>query len=108
MMGVGPLVSFVWINKLGDLATSPQRVEMNLGTTSFVAGGRAKLWFAAVDLGPQVEVSCKRQTRMIELTDRVSDEVCGIRIRSVALKERDFKGYHITRGEFEVTWDDRR
>lgn len=103
--GVGPLAFFAWHNKLGDLAKSPQTVEMNLGTTSIVAGGRAKLWFASVDYGTNVEVSCKGQRHMFELGEEASDEVCGIRVRAVKLHELELKGYPALRATFEVTWD---
>lgn len=104
--GVGPIVSFVWINKLGDLATSPQTVEMNLGTTSFVAGGRARIWFASVDLGPQIEVTCKEESRLLELSgDSESDEVCGIRVSLVDWSEKERKGMRRIRATFRVAWD---
>lgn len=106
LAGVGPVVMFMWVNQLGDLAKSPQTVEMNLGTTSFVAGGRARLWFASVDLGPQVEISCKNQSRLVDLSeDEPSDEVCGIRVSKIDLVEKERHGIRTMRAILRVTWD---
>lgn len=107
VVGIVPLLFFAWHNRLGDFAKSPQTVEMGLGSTSIVAGGRAKLWFASVDLGPQVEVSCKKQSRLIELGEEPSDEVCGIRVRQMSLKEVKRGRFSSLRATFEVTWDDK-
>jgi len=107
VMGIGPVVSFMWLNQLGDLAKSPQSVEMNLGTSSFVAGGKAKLWFAAVDLGVMVEISCKGESKMVELyDDKPSDEVCGIRVEKIELIEKERRGIRTMRAKLKVTWDD--
>ena len=106
VLGVGPLVGYAWVNKLGDFAKSPQRVEMGVGSSSFVAGGRARLWFASVELGPQVEVTCKGQSRLIELVDdEPSGEVCGIRVKKLDVYEKDLGRYKVLRGVFEVTWE---
>lgn len=109
IMGVGPVVSFMWLNQLGDLAKSPQTVEMNLGTSSFVAGGKARLWFAAVDMGPMVEISCKGRSHMVELVDEEpSDEVCGIRVSKMELIEKERRGIRSMRAILRVTWDDKK
>jgi hypothetical protein len=106
VMGIGPIVGYAWLNKLGDFAKSPQRVEMSLGSTSIVAGGRAKMWFAMVDIAPTVEVSCKGSSRMLELTDKPSEEVCGVRVRKLEIVEREMGRHATMRGVFEVTWND--
>lgn len=109
VMGIGPIAVFAWFNQLGDFAKSPQTVEMNLGTTSFVAGGRARLWFAMVEEGPVVEVSCKGESRMVTLIDhKASDVVCGVQVTAVELLERNLKGRRSLRGVFRVTWEDRK
>ncbi len=106
IVGIGPLAFFAWFNKLGDFAKSPQTVEMNMGTTAFVAGGRARLWFAGDEMGPSVEVQCKRTSRLLQLTEEPSDEVCGIRVRLKNIKEQVRGRRAVLRGTFEVTWDD--
>lgn len=107
VMGIGPIAMFAWFNQLGDFAKSPQTVEMNLGTTSFVAGGRAKLWFAMVEDGPVVEVACKSESRMVSLPDEErSDEVCGIQVRKIDLLEKERRGHRTLRVVLQVTWQD--
>lgn len=103
------MLGVAWHNRLGNFAHSPQRVEMSVGTTCFVAGGKAKMWFASIETGPQIEISCKDQSHMIELaTNEPSDDVCGIRVRKLDLFERDLGGHRQLRGVFEVTWDENK
>jgi hypothetical protein len=95
--------------KLGDIAKSPQTVEIAMGGSVIVAGGKAKLWFAAIDLGPQIEIKCGKEAAFIELNgDEPSREVCGIRVRKIEIKEKEFRGGMVYRGKFEVTWDDKK
>ena len=103
------MLGVAWYNRLGDFAKSPQRVEMSVGSTCFVAGGRAKIWFASLETGPKVEVSCKDQSHLIELAgDDSSEEVCGIRVRKLEVFEKDLGGNPQLRGVFEVTWDEKK
>jgi hypothetical protein len=103
--GIGGPILIANHLQLGSYAKSPQTVELGLGSSVLVGGGRAKLWFAQVDMGPMVEVSCRKQTAMIELhKGEPSDEVCRIRVEYLDLKETEFKGHSILRGRFRVTW----
>ena len=107
--GVGPMIGVAWFHHLGDFAKSPQRVEMSVGSTSFVAGGRAKIWFSSIQTGPEIEISCKDYSKMIQLeTKEPSDQVCGIRVRKLEVFERDLAGHPQLRAVFEVTWDDKK
>jgi hypothetical protein len=108
--GVGALGAPYYVAyqlQLGDFAKSPQTVEINLGTTALVAGGRAKLWFASVDIGPSIEVSCKKEKSFFEVSKSApSEEVCGVRVRCLDVFEKEFRGHKLLRGRFEITWDD--
>lgn len=103
--GVGLPMLLAYQLKLGDFAKSPQEVKLSLGGSLVVAGGRAKIWFAQVDRTPMVEISCTKESAMIELAeDEPSREVCGVQVRSLDLKELQ-RGVHKTlQGRFEVTW----
>jgi hypothetical protein len=106
--GIGPMLGVAYFNRLGDFAKSPQRLEMSVGSTSFVAGGRAKIWFSSIQTGPEIEISCKDQTKMLQLeTSEPSDEVCGIRVRKLELFEKDLAGHPQIRAVFEVTWQEK-
>ena len=102
------MLGVAWHNRLGDFAKSPQRVEMSVGSTCFVAGGRAKIWFSSMQTGPEIEISCKDQSRLLQLeTDKPSDDVCGIRVRKLEIFEKDLAGHPQLRGVFEVTWNEK-
>ncbi len=106
-VGVGGPWFFAKQLKLGDFAKSPQTVEMMLGSSILVGGGRAKLWFAQVDSGASVEVSCRKETSMLELREgEPSDKVCRVRVELLSIREKEFRGNTVLRGKFRVTWDD--
>lgn len=107
VMGVLMPMLLAYQLRLGDFAKSPQTVTLNLGGSIPVAGGRAKMWFSHIDLGPSVEVSCKRERATIELREgEQSEEVCGIRVRPLGIDEVEFNGHTMVRGRFEVTWEE--
>lgn len=103
MIGVGAVATLLFIarsGQFGDYAKSPQTVELAVGSSRLVAGGRAKIWFGEVQMDPMVEISCKDGTRYVEVgKDTPSEECCGIRLRLLELKEE-----RTLRGKFEVTW----
>lgn len=105
--GLGLPLLVAYQLRLGEFAKSPQNVHLNLGGSVFVAGGRARLWFAEIGMGPTVEISCKKESAMVDLADgEASEEVCGIQVRKLELGELEFKGHAIPRVELEVTWKD--
>ena len=107
--GIGPMLGVAWYHRLGDFAKSPQRVEMGVGSTCFVAGGRAKLWFSSIEQGPVVEISCKGHAKSIDLINgEPTEQVCGIRVRKLEVFEEDLGGNPQLRGVFEVTWDEKK
>lgn len=107
-IGLGGPLLVAYQLKLGEFAKSPQTVELNLGGSVFVAGGRAKIWFAEIGMGPVVEITCKDEQAMVELSeDEPSQEVCGIRVQSSELTELKIRGHAIPRLECEVTWNEK-
>lgn len=93
--------------QLGGYAKSPQIVELNMGQSALVAGGRAKLWFAAADMGAQIEVSCKKGSSGFELKlEEECDEACGIRVTLLEITEKTMGEHETVRGKFLVTWND--
>jgi len=95
------IVSMLGIARVHHLdAESPQILEIPLGMTKTLAGGRATAWFGEVELGPVVEVKCKGEIKRLELTkEEPSDECCGVRIRLLELVEDPRPQVKI-----EVTW----
>jgi hypothetical protein len=101
----GPLLGVAWFHRLGSFAKSPQTAEIMVGGTVLVGGGRAKLLFSSVELGPVVEVSCKGDKRTLELfQDRVSDAVCGIRLSKPEVVEGVGGSLRL---RVQVEWDER-
>lgn len=103
--GVGLPMLLAYQLKLGDFAKSPQEVQLNLGGSIMVAGGKAKIWFAQVDPAPTVEISCAKETATVELDeDEPSHEACGVQVRKLDLKEVQMGVHKTLQGRFEVTW----
>lgn len=103
--GIGLPMLLAYQLKLGDFAKSPQEVRLNLGGSLVVAGGRAKIWFAQVDLAPTVEISCAKETATVELDEEEpSQEVCGVQVRKLDIKEVQLGVHRVLQGHFEVTW----
>ena len=103
------LLSFYMVamnGQYGSFAKSPQTAKLTLGGSVIVGGGRAKLWFREVDGNAWVEVSCKNDTKVVEIPeDETTEEVCGIRMRRLDL---DLNGPHPPRVKLEVTWDEKK
>jgi hypothetical protein len=88
--------------QFGGFAKSPQTANLWLGGSVIVGGGKAKLWFREVDLGPSIEVGCPTQTRVLQLSDdEPSEEVCGVRLQLIKL---DVEGPRSPHAEIRVTW----
>lgn len=88
--------------QLGSFAKSPQRIEMVVGSSKLIAGGRAKMWFSSVDLGVNVEVSCKEGTKALKLAlEGEAQEAFGLQIRLLDFKEA-YTPIH--RATFEISW----
>ncbi|HRI42901.1 MAG TPA: hypothetical protein PLL78_01905 [Fimbriimonadaceae bacterium] len=87
---VGTTYVIARIGQFGDFAKSPQTAAIWLGGSVVVGGGRAKLWFCSHQDGGIVEVSCKGESHFIGLSsDEQSDEVCGVRLKTVKVEETD-------------------
>ncbi|MBI5706784.1 MAG: hypothetical protein HZC36_07310 [Armatimonadetes bacterium] len=103
--GIGLPMLLAYQLKLGDFAKSPQEVRLNLGGSLVVAGGRAKIWFAQVDPAPTLEISCAKETATVELDEEEpSQEVCGVQVRKLDIKEVQLGVHRVLQGHFEVTW----
>ncbi len=106
-MGVGMPVLVAYNLRLGEFAKSPQTVELMLGSSILVAGGRAKIWFAQVDMGPTIEINCRKETRMVELQHgEPTDEICGVRVELIEVFEKRLGSHTTLRGKFKVSWDE--
>src|SRR5438105_8177930 len=97
--------SFIWMlyiaknRQLGGYAHSPQTVVLPMGRSTLVAGGRAKLWFGSVEPGVYVEVSCKSESKLMNLQEgEAGDDGCGVHVRLLAFKRENAKA------TFEVSW----
>jgi hypothetical protein len=90
--------------RLGDFATSPQTVELPMGGSVLIAGGRARLWFVGGDTGSAVEIGCKNEQRAFDSSLHPTDTACGVRVRFIDSTKRQIEGEKYIRGRFEVTW----
>lgn len=91
-----------WLGQYGSFAKSPQTVSLTLGGTVAVAGGRAKVWFGALDERVYVEFSQKGESRPLWLTtDEEPSEVYGLRV-----KLKDVSVGQPPRIQLEIRWDE--
>ncbi len=93
-------------------ARSPQKVEILLGNTRTVAGGRADVWFSQVrdewreDLNwvvsaALVEVRCDQEGEaVLVFDDKRTHRICGVRLRLIEIEESGGTPTAV----FEVTW----
>ena len=82
LVAVAALLGVAWFNQFGSFAHSPQIVALPMGRAAFVGGGRATLAWVGVNMGPELEVTCKQGTQTLELRPGdESEEVCGVRLR---------------------------
>jgi hypothetical protein len=92
-------------NQYGGFAKSPQEATMTVGSSLFVAGGKARLWYGSHDLGPRVEVECGKEAHLVELADEEPVDVgCGITLTH--LETTEVRG--VLRSRFKVEWGEKR
>ncbi len=88
---------------IGTYATSPQTLEVPLGSKKLIGGGRAKLWFAGGSSGGDFEISCKNDAWYLSPEPNEEYEACRVKVK--LLKVHQPKGKSPSRGEFLVTWE---
>lgn len=87
--------------QLGSTARSPQTVEMILGSTAVVAGGRAKIWYAGGDTGGDFEIQCSRGKHYFQAMIDEPREGCGVKVTWTKLEQMGTKP---SRATFKVEW----
>jgi hypothetical protein len=88
--------------QLGSYAKSPQEVEMSLGSTALIGGGRAHLWYAGGDTGGDFEVRCRTERRYFQPEIGETYEACKVSVELLKIQEPD--GGRPPRARFRVTW----
>lgn len=85
--------------QLGGNAKSPQEATMILGSTTIIAGGKAKLWYAGGDTGGDFEIRCQKEQKYFRPEAGDISSACEVNVE--LLKVSDTAPQRAT---FRVTW----
>ena len=101
-------LSFAWDHLWWARSDEGDELALRPGRQAMVGGGRAVLGFVAPEKkkgkGPQIQIRCAAEKRILELAeDAQTEEVCGIRVRSLGPVDPRNARYGGTR--FEVSWE---
>lgn len=87
--------------QLGGNAKSPQEATIVLGSTTIIAGGKAKLWYAGGDTGGDFEISCQKEQKYFRPEPGEINMACEVGVELLKVGEST-----PPRATFRITWKD--
>jgi hypothetical protein len=105
--GLVALLGLLWKHDLGSFATSPQMIEVPLGTRR-IAGGRALVAAHGVnDTGATLIVSCREASTDVDVgIGEMTDPACGVTLTYLTPRGRAGDPDDPLRAVLEVRWQD--
>ncbi|MCC7230408.1 MAG: hypothetical protein IT203_08425 [Fimbriimonadaceae bacterium] len=85
--------------QLGGNAKSPQEATLILGSTTIIAGGRAKLWYAGGDTGGDFEIRCQNEQKYFRPEPGEVESACKVDVELLNVNEST-----PPRATFRITW----